>query len=197
MEIVHSILEKGSKCIVMLTTQDPETFKNKMNAFGWDVSKYQDNLHFIDCYSWRLGGSKEKYKINSIQSVDDLNFVLGQAIKDTGIKEGGIILDTLSDLILYGEPKRVFKFVDIFTGKVRQAKSVGLLAMESGMHEAKEFAIIERSTDGTIEMKFEEGKRQLRIKRMTGTDHPAQWVHFDIKHGIEVSVNEFFSVPTA
>jgi len=162
---------------------------------GWEL-KPEDKIIFIDCYSWRISTSnreKEEYQLSNISRLNELEQLFIKATETLKIKGNGLIIfDSLSDLLLHTEEKSVFKLIQLITGRIKAVNSNGIFLIESGIHDDKQVATINYIMDGTIEMKIDEDKRQMRIKRMTDTIHPLQWIDFEIKKGLELELTEFF-----
>jgi len=166
-------------------------------------AKIKEHLHrdelrnalFVDCYSWRImkrpPSEEGVIVLASLGELNELANIIREWLKDHPSTR--IVIDSISDFLLYGEPKSVFKFVQILSGLVKAGESIALIALETGLHEKSIVSTMNYLTDGTIEMKVESGNRYLRIARMAGAQHPLTWVMFSMSaKGIEVRIGKFF-----
>jgi KaiC/GvpD/RAD55 family RecA-like ATPase len=154
--------------------------------------KNEKNLFFIDCFSWRSPGKnpEETGNVTIIESITDLN-ELARKISDT-IKTMGsvdrLVLDSISDLLLYSDPNAVFKFLQYLKTEVVKAKATALFALEFGLHDEKTNTTVNYVSDAMIELRTV-GDRQLRIARIKGETHPLDWVPYAITRDISIRLN--------
>ncbi len=194
-QIVYNSLKRGMKVIYITTSEPPSNIKKQMDVMGWPIQK-EDKIIFIDCYSWRISNTQRedaKYQLSNINRLNELDQLFRKALEEIKMnKDGIVIFDSLSDLLLHTEEKSVFKLVQLITGRIKAVESNGIFLIESGIHDERQVATINYIMDGTIEMRIYEDRRQMRIKRMTDTVHPLQWIDFEIKKGVELEVKNFF-----
>ncbi|MBI5884860.1 hypothetical protein HZB89_02050 [archaeon] len=198
-QMLVKTLASGVPCIYIVTTEPVDSVKQQMMSFGWDLEKANGLLAFIDAYSCQAEPEKAKTLTGALHSIHDLN-ELNELIKleaarlECAKKGGFILLDSLSDFIIYGSFESVAKFIKLLSGNIRANKSVALLCIESGVHPDNVMATINYLTSGTIELKVnEQEQRMLRISRLGGTMHTLKWIEFTISgKGINVEVEEFF-----
>lgn len=196
-QVMNTTLSEGQKCIYITTAEPPSAITKQMKIMGWDVSKYKKSARFIDCYSWRVSQSqreKTDYQLSSITNLNELDVFLSKAINELGMEKTGglVVLDSITDLLLHCETTPVFKLMQLLTGKVKAARGNALFLVEEGVHDERQIATLNYITDGTIQMRLDLDKRNLRISRMIDTQHPMAWMPFEIGVGLEVKVEEFF-----
>ena len=193
LEMVGNILQRGGGAVYACTSDTPEGVVNRMRLHGFPA---EDNkrLKIIDCFSWRYGRQSE----NAIRSLTDLNglslMVKSSLSELEGLREAVLVIDSLSDFLMYAEKNSVYKVLQIISGEVKKKKGrIGLVMLEEGMHEPDVTNTVSYIADGVIQMRTDGTKRLLRILKMTETSHTLEWVEYQIKGGAEIiCVREFF-----
>jgi len=195
-EIIYSSLKNNLKVIYITTAEPPSNIKKQMNLMKCNISEYKEKIKFIDGYSWRISinqREKAEYQLSSITKLNELEQLFKKAITEMQINSDAVILfDSLSDLLLHTEEKSVFKLIQLITGEIKSINSNGIFLIESGIHDERQVSTINYIMDGTIEMRINENKRQIRIKRMADTLHPLKWIDFKITEKVEIKIEEFF-----
>ncbi len=189
-QVAYHTLTKGENVVFVTTTESPESIKAQMKARGFDISRYSERLTFIDAYSWRIGAKQGENVLSSVTRLDELLILIQEAFKKG--ERGVLVIDSLSDLLLHNEERSVYKFVQLVTAKAAENNYTSFFVLEEGIHSPQVITTLEYLTNGTIEMKLEEEKRMLRIKRMTDTVHPLAWIPFTLSKGVDVEVGAFF-----
>jgi KaiC/GvpD/RAD55 family RecA-like ATPase len=189
-EFIATGLRQNEKCIFITTMESPEVLEKKLDLF--DVTPTQrKNVIFIDCYSWRISKAPAKYGVRSLD-LTQLSIEFKRAMKENNFQNGRVVLDSLSDFLLYVEERSVFMFLQMLVGEIKKSSSVGLVNLEEGLHTEKQVSTINYITDGLISLEMKDKERVLKIQRMAQTEHPLEWVKFEIAKGVELSIQEFF-----
>ena len=187
-------IEQGQRCIYVVTCEPLSQIIKGLEALG---VKDMKNIFFIDGYSWRITGEKEEPPANThvLKSLTELN-ELTRLLKEKtgGLGKGSrIVVDSLSDMLLYAEPPSVFKFLQLFVGMVKGTDSMAVVVLEEGLHEPRFVATISYICDGTIHFRLEGNSRGIYVKRMLNTVHPLKWIPFSLgESGVEIKVADFF-----
>ena len=190
-QFLYEGLDRGELGVYIVSCAPIDQVKETMKREGHDPADYNDRLIFIDCYSWRTNAPPAETKgIKVLPSLSDLNELL-RIIKKTANGPGKgsrIIIDSVSDFLLYSEPKSVFIFLQLFTAFVRSLNALSVVIVEEGLHTEKEMNTLIYATDNTILFKVEEGKRLIKFERVTNAPHPLQWFEYKIKgeKGVEI-----------
>jgi len=193
MEFAHAGLKKMEKCIYITTTDSPEAIKNKMRVSGFDIAAFEKDIIFIDCYSWRVNRPVSGYGISSLTDLTALNVQLKKAAADLKLKHGRVIIDSLTDFMMYSEERSVFKLLQMMIGEIKDYESVAMMIVEDGIHTPQQLSTLQYLSDGVIMMDISGNDRRMRVQKMADTQHSLEWVTFTIKRGIElVAVREFF-----
>ncbi len=186
-------LKNGEKCIYVNTVDSTKALFEKTKLNKIDLTPYKKNLIIIDAYTCKSSKkSSEKYYVNSLANIMELNIEVKKAIEETNFKNGRIVIDSLSDFLLYGEKKSIYKFLQILRSRVVETDSVALILVEEGLHDEHVISTLSFLTDGTIKMQLLGNKRGIRIERMVNTHHSLKWAEFEIKPDTQIYVREFF-----
>ena len=158
-----------------------------------EETKAKGKLKFIDCFSWRQAGENPEggETLAIIEDITDLNELaleVRRAVKSLGGLDA-LVLDSLSDLVLYSEPKGVYKFLQMLQGLVASSNAVAFLSLEEGLHEDSINTTINYISNGVIEMRIEGEKRELRIARTDWAPTPLGWHSYNILSGLRIRLD--------
>ncbi len=171
----------GKQGFLVSTGENEETARDTMKLFNWDKGT-DSKLHVLDCYSWKSGVSTSKHSAR-LTSLTELSVGISSLLDDEGGEKAGntrIVLDSFTDVIIYGGADRALKFLDSIHTKLESRGITGLLLLEEGVHDAQTVTSVEYTTNGTIRMKFSEQGRFMMVSRMTGTPLSPRWMPFAI-----------------
>jgi KaiC/GvpD/RAD55 family RecA-like ATPase len=185
-QFLYSGLKNSEKGYYITSDASPEDVVDKMSSFSWEIDSYLKSrkLLFLDIYSWRVGGAKDKVWKHVLQgglNIDALNLSLSELLEKLSNdhhKRG--VFDSLSSLLLYVSTDMVIKFIPILIAKAKRKGATELLILEEGVHDPKTVNTLNFLTDGLIETKMEEGTKYLRIPRMRGTSCKGGWIEYDL-----------------
>ncbi|RLF77630.1 hypothetical protein DRN32_07675 [Thermococci archaeon] len=178
-QFLYHGLEKGEAAIYILFNAPPQQVKEEMKKFGWNIEG--KIIIFIDVYSWRTGGSEEKYVINDPTDLNTFNIAVSQAIKELeGKNLKRCSIDSLSTLFLYVPSDLCIRFSSVLLAKLKKAGTTQLVIIDKGAHDEKILASLNSITDGTIELDIRDGERVMRVARMRATKHPLEPFRFRI-----------------
>jgi KaiC/GvpD/RAD55 family RecA-like ATPase len=97
------------------------------------------------------------------------------------------VIDSVSSLLMNTNPQMAFKFLEIVNAKIREFGGIGVWILEEGIHDEQTVNTLKYLCDSVMEFKLEGNKRYIRIARMRGTRHEADWYEFRITdEGLEV-----------
>jgi KaiC/GvpD/RAD55 family RecA-like ATPase len=162
-----------------------------MKESGWGTSVFKTSLQFIDGYSWRTTEKPSDDNVVVLSSVAELN-ELNHKVKELMPRDGRVVIDSISDLLIQAESESVFKFIQSFVGLARERKSTVIIVLEEGVHTSDTVSMLEYLCDGVINMKMRGTKRFVRIKKMFSTSHPLAWIEYHIGDGIFIKISHIF-----
>jgi KaiC/GvpD/RAD55 family RecA-like ATPase len=87
-------------------------------------------------------------------------------------------INSLSTLLMYSNIKTVFKFLHVFTGRIKAAGGIGIYILESGVHDVLAVAALNQLFDGMIEVKSENDRNFIRVRGLL--QKPTQWLEYEI-----------------
>ena len=88
-------------------------------------------------------------------------------------------INSLSTILMYSNIQTVFRFLHVFTGRIKAANALGIYVIESGMHDEQAVATLKQLFDGMIEIKSEEDKNFIRVVGIS--QKPTPWFEYEIQ----------------
>jgi hypothetical protein len=82
---------------------------------------------------------------------------------------------------MYSNIQTVFRFMHVFTVRVKAAGALGIFVIESGMHDDHTIATLKQLCDGIIEIKEENNKNYIRTVGLSSK--PTPWLEYEIEGG--------------
>lgn len=196
--ILNHIMYHGAvhndNAIVKVTTRYPAS-----HVFEWfndnKVSLPLSKIGIIDCVAKTLGKDvAETENIKIANSPVDLtgigvkiSYFLEEFIMKKNIANIQLHIDSLSALMMYSNLQTVFRFLHVFTGRIKAARALGLFLVEDGMHEAKDIVTLKQLFDGLIEIKSENDATFIRVVGLS--PKPTPWFEYEI-NGAKIKILE-------
>lgn len=191
MQFIYEGLRKGIPGIFVLTNHSYGDWKKMMLQSGWILAPYEQKkiIKVIDCYCRQFDPEIRETECvsypetpSAINSIS-LRLTRAQAALSKKRETHRIAFHSLSSLLEATNPQTVFRFLQFMIGKFRKANATCVYALEKGMHDEKDVAMITHLMDGMIE--FEGGK--LRVKGIIGASR--EWHSYKIgDNGFEIKV---------
>lgn len=178
---LYTGIEAKKEAFLVATSEGEDRALETMQPFNW-VKGVEKHLHFLDCYSWKLGKSVSKYSA-SLTSLTDVSVGLTSIIDDARVQpedDSRIVIDSFTDVINYGGADRALRLLDTVHTKLETRGVTGLVLLEEGVHDEKTVKSVEYATDGTVRMKFSEQGRFMMVSRLTATPLSPKWIPFTI-----------------
>jgi len=146
-------------------------------------------IGIIDCITKSIGGNAvESENIKIAVSPLDLTGIgvrIGQFFEDflkkKDFKKIQLHINSLSTLLMYSNINTVFRFIHVFTGRIKATGGLGIFVMESGMHDEQAIATLKQLFDGVIEIKTEKDVKYIRIMGLS--TKPTLWFEYEIEGG--------------
>ncbi len=143
-------------------------------------------IGIIDCTTKSLGGNAvENENIKMASSPVDLTGIgirISQFFEDfqtkKNIRKIQLHINSLSTILMYSNIHTVFRFIHVFTGRIKAAGAIGIFVMESGMHDEQAIATLKQLFDGVIEIKTENDVDYIRIIGLSSK--PTPWFEYAI-----------------
>jgi KaiC/GvpD/RAD55 family RecA-like ATPase len=171
---VSTGIEKDDGIVYVTTNEPAEEVLGQYNGA-------RDRFTVVDCVSEsqnvdtdvsdtvRLAGSPSDMTGVGIEVSD----ILKELWENRGIERNRVCLDSVSTLLMYSDLETVFRFLHVFTGRVRSIEGFGLFVIDPGMHDDKDYSTLRQLFDATVEFDKDDGNR-VRVSGLT--EEPTDWV---------------------
>ncbi|WP_188977967.1 DUF7504 family protein [Halocalculus aciditolerans] len=178
--LVEDGLAAGDGAVVISTRDDATRLLDDSPAIADGVANGHAGV--IDCVTRERGeAARDRGWIRYVSSPGDVTeigirtagFFTALAENDRDTIRGGLL--SIPTMLMYTDPRRLFRFLHVFTGKVQSGGHLGIALTELGDRETFErFAPL---FDGMIQTRLtDDYERQLRV---VGVDpSPTDWVPY-------------------
>ena len=190
--ILYNIMYHGAvineNAVITVTTHESATqilewFKeNKMEL---PLSR----IGIIDCITKSIGWTAfETENIKYSSSPMDLTGIgvrISQFFDDflmnKKIPKIQLYINSLSAILMYSNIQTVFRFMHVFTGRIKAAGALGIFVVDSGMHDDQTIVTLKQLFNGIIEIKEENDKNYIRTVGLSSK--PTPWLGYEIEGG--------------
>ncbi|MEA1944772.1 MAG: recombinase RecA [Euryarchaeota archaeon] len=179
----HGLINNNAAVIV--STREPGN--NVLEWFGHhDTNIPMDHIGIVDCVTRTLGfGAPDTENIKMASSPVDLTGIgvkISQFFEhfwmDLQLRETRLCINSLSTILMYSNLPTVFRFLHVFTGRIKAANALGVYVIEEGMHDDKTIVTLKQLFDGMIEIREGEAGYQIRVVGLT--PKPTPWFDYEI-----------------
>ncbi len=177
---------KNDNAVITVTTRESAThilewFKEQKLVLP------MSRVGIVDCVTKTLGGaSVENENIKIASSPVDLTGIgvkISQFFEEffmkKNIRKTQLHINSLSTILMYSNIQTVFRFLHVFTGRIKAAGSLGIYMIESGMHDEQAISTLKQLFDGMIEIKTETDKNYIRVVGLS--PKPTPWFEYEIE----------------
>lgn len=184
--IVYHGAAKNENAVITVTTRESaahilDWFKE--NKLTLPMSK----IGIVDCVTKTLGGAaadSENIKIaSSPVDLTGIGVKISQFFEEFFMKKNTrkiqLHINSLSTILMYSNIQTVFRFLHVFTGRIKAAGALGIYVIESGMHDEQAIATLKQLFDGMIEIKSENDKNLIRAVGLS--PKPTPWFEYEIE----------------
>ncbi len=184
--IMYNGAAKNENAVITVTTRESAThildwFKE--NNLVLPLSR----VGIVDCVTKTLSGvAVENENIKIASSPVDLTGIgvkISQFFEEffmkKNIQKTQLHINSLSTILMYSNIQTVFRFLHVFTGRIKSAGSLGIYVIESGMHDEKSIATLKQLFDGMIEIKSENDRNYIRVVGLSSK--PTPWFEYEIE----------------
>ena len=146
-----------------------------------------DRIGIIDCVSKTLGSAiTENENIKIASSPVDLTGIgvkisqfFDEFLKKKNIQKIQLHINSVSAILMYSNIQTVFRFLHVFTGRIKSIGGIGIYVIESGMHDEQAIATLKQLFDGVIEIESKNDKNFIRIVGLSSK--PTPWFEYEIE----------------
>ncbi len=189
-DILYNIMYHGAavneNAVISVTTLGSATYITewfKENKLALPMSI----VGIIDCITESTGGSVcETESIKIVSSPADLTGIgvrISQFLEDflKNNRKIQLHINSLSTILMYSNIQTVFRFIHVFTGRIKAAGAMGIFVVDSGMHDNYTMATLKQLFDGIIEIKEENDRNYIRTVGLLSK--PTPWLEYKIERG--------------
>jgi KaiC/GvpD/RAD55 family RecA-like ATPase len=188
--VLYNIMYHGAvineNAVITITTHESATQIMewfKVNKLAFPPSR----IGIIDCITKSIGrDALETENIKFASSPVDLTGIgvrISQFFDDFLIKRNipkiQLHINSLSAILMYSNIQTVFRFMHIFTGRIKTNGALGIFVLDSGMHDEHIIATLKQLFDGIIEIKEENDRNYIRIVGLSSK--PTPWFEYEIE----------------
>lgn len=188
-EMVKAIMGEAMErenSVIFVTTKDPGE-----KILDWfernQIEVPDDRVGVVDCVTKTLGlDTPDRENIKRASSPVDLTGIgvkISQFLEDffmkKGIRETWLCINSLSTILMYSNLQTVFRFLHVFTGRVKAAEAIGIYVVDVGMHDERTLSTLKQLFDGMIEIKEEGSDYYLRVTGIT--PKPTNWLGYEVE----------------
>jgi len=177
---------KNENGIITVTTREPAT-----HILEWfkehNLTLPMPRIGIIDCVIKIPGETEvENDSIKIVSSPVDLTGIgvkisqfLDEFYMKKNIQKNQLHINSLSTILMYSNIQTVFRFMHVFTGRIKVAGALGIFVIESGMHDEKDIITLKQLFDGMIEIKSENDGNFIRVIGLS--PKPTPWFQYEIE----------------
>jgi len=197
-ELCYKFLKRGEPVIYVALDNSPHSVFSDIKSLGWDVTNFCEKglLRFLDCYSFRMKSGFDDKCITVLREPGDLpNFTdkLVSLMDELNMNGTGVVLiDSLTEFMTLSDPSQVVTSVKNW--RARGAKERNVLFVSTLHYGLKAFEgfsdVFDYMVDGIIDLRYDPTYiasdillKQMRIRKIKGSDHYTNWVTFAIQKG--------------
>lgn len=189
--IIFKSQDPDDSAIIVSTREPGERVLGWFEDNGMDIPNA--DMGIVDCVTKTLGlSAADTDKIKRTSSPVDLTGIgvkISQFFEEMLVKKQKkkihLCINSLSTILMYSNIQTVFRFLHVFTGRVKAANGFGIYVVEDGMHDTQTIATLKQLFDGMIEIKAVGDSYAMRVVGMTSK--PTPWFEYSID-GTEISL---------
>ena len=143
-------------------------------------------IGIVDCITKKHSLEQDNENIKIANGPIDLTGIgvrISQFFEEFSIKKNisnvQLHIDSISTILMYSNIQTVFKFLHVFTGRIKNNGGLGIYILESQMHEEQKIAILKHLFDYTIEIESENDKKFVRMVGFSSK--PTQYFEYEIE----------------
>ncbi|HEY9246879.1 MAG TPA: ATPase domain-containing protein, partial [Candidatus Methanoperedens sp.] len=163
--IMYHGAAKNDNAVITVNTHEPAS-----SILEWftenNLDIPQSRIGIVDCMTRICGGvidENENIKIAcSPVDLTGIGIKISQLFENFFFKQNipkiQLFVNSLSTLLMYSNIRVVFRFLYIFTRRIKAAGGLGVYVLDSGIHDKQMLTTLTQLFDGIIEIKSENDK---------------------------------------
>ncbi len=182
--IIHDNASKNENALMVVTTCEPAI--QMIERFKELDPTLLSRVGFVDCVLAKCGvAAVENNNIKLVNGPEDLTAIgvkISQFFEDfylrKKIKKIQLHINSLSTLLMYSNIQTIFRFLHVFTLRIKMANALGIYVLDSEMHDEQIISTIKQLCDGMIEVKSENDRNFIRTVGIL--PEPTPWLEYQI-----------------
>lgn len=179
-KLIYEGISNGSDSLYVTLDDAPEDVTEDSEYYGFDFSDYQNNLYYVDGYSWQAGGADSMYALEGLSDMNQMNMTLTDAMNQLKGEKKRVALDSASTLLLYTDPTSTVKFLQVMSAKSTSNSGCLFITLEESTHDSQTKSTVKHIADGVIKLKLDGDDKKISIERMDKTEHTREWMNISI-----------------
>jgi KaiC/GvpD/RAD55 family RecA-like ATPase len=186
MEFIWRGLCAGEACVYELTDQPVENLRTYFRSFGWDLGPFEKTEHIR---------FRQLFPRYSMSYDPQVTYVAGRPFAHTTrmfheemLKPGTkpyvtrIVSDNESLNLMRGGFEEEIRTLEWSKEWAMKHGITGIRCISRDLQDPQAEAMLRQYHDNIIELRLGEAGRELRIMKMFATEHPVDWMPFEITH---------------
>lgn len=175
-KLMYQGLEDDEEGLYLSLDGSPEDVVEDADYYGWDFEEYKDDqLVFIDGYSWQAGGSDAMYALDGLSDMNQMNMTFTDAMNALGNDTKRVAVNSASTLLLYTDSQSTVKLLQVIGAKSSASGGALFITIEESTHDDQTLSTINHVADGVIKLKMDGDDKKISVERMDKTDHTRDW----------------------
>lgn len=188
--IIYAGLENNEAAVLVSTGETGESVLEWFEQNSLSIEKHKERFGIVDCMSKTLGLSVgDTPLIKRASSPVDLTGIgvkISQFLSEEfwmkrGIRSTRLCVNSLSTILMYSNLQTVFRFLHVFTGRIRSANALGVYILGEGMHDEQSITTLKQLFNGVLEIKAKNDAYYIRGVGFSAK--PTNWFRYEIENG--------------
>ena len=174
-------IERGEGSIYVSTKYGADDILEQFDGVDYDTERFG----IVDCVSESQGmvEIEETPMIKTVGSPKDMTGIgikvselLEELWENRGIEENRVLLNSVSTLLMYSNLQTVFRFLHVFTGRIRSVEGFGVFFIDATMHDDQDYQTLKQLFDCIVEVR-DDSDGEIRATGLS--QEPTDWVELE------------------
>jgi KaiC/GvpD/RAD55 family RecA-like ATPase len=141
-----------------------------------------DRFGVVDCVTESQGDEEQNGTVKFASSPSDMTGIgvkvssfLKEFHEERGIQDNRVFVDSVSTLLTHSSLETVFRFLHVFTGRIRSVDGFGVFFYDPVAHGEREYSTLRQLFDGVVEVERGDDE-DVRLRVVGLRDEPTEWV---------------------
>jgi KaiC/GvpD/RAD55 family RecA-like ATPase len=186
MRFIWNGLCSGEGCVYEVTDQPVERLRTYFRSFGWDLDPFEktQQIHFRQCFPrYTIAHDPQvTYVVGRPFAHSTRSFHEGWLNPGTRPPVTRVVSDNESLNLLRGGFEEEVRTLEWSKEWAMKHGISGLRCLSRELQDPQAEALLRQYHDNIIELRLGDAGRELRIMKMFATEHPVDWMPFEITH---------------